>query len=211
MHIMWSVENEGIFSKTGQKSAKLTILLQFIFKLNLPVYIQHCLNVKIYPEELTFCHKQRGLRNIHKKSIFFVSFFNTKIQRYHTSPPQISSFTLEPKWEEKGEENKFLKLSGTEEVKSCHDVHTFLLSDVWPFQGSPEPQAPSEGHVKMLISFSTESQHADKTISKCNNNYSRASSCRISVNSPAKRSLLHWSRINREVTMVLLRFYPSLW
>lgn len=39
----------------------------------------------------------------------FLSFgFNTKIQRYHTSPSQISSFTLEPKLEEKGEEKRLV-------------------------------------------------------------------------------------------------------
>lgn len=43
------------------------------------------------------------------KSYFFFLFgFNTKVQRYHTSPSQISSFTLEPKLEEKGEEKRLL-------------------------------------------------------------------------------------------------------
>lgn len=44
-----------------------------------------------------------------KEADCFLSFgFNTKIQRYHTSPSQISSFTLEPKLEEKGEEKRLL-------------------------------------------------------------------------------------------------------
>lgn len=58
----------------------------------------------------------------------FLSFgFNTKIQRYHTSPSQISSFTLEPKLEEKGEEKRLLgKKGGTEKVKQqIPDARTF--------------------------------------------------------------------------------------
>lgn len=44
-----------------------------------------------------------------KEVCYFLSFgFNTKIQRYLTLPSQILTFTLEPKFEEKGEEKRLL-------------------------------------------------------------------------------------------------------
>lgn len=65
-----------------------------------------------------------------KSHLFFLFGFNTKIQRYHTSSSQISSFTLEPKLEEKGEEKRLSggkKLGETEKVKQIPGAHTFNL------------------------------------------------------------------------------------
>lgn len=64
-----------------------------------------------------------------RKTVFYPFGFNTKIQRYHTSSSQISSFTLEPKLEEKGEEKRLLgEIKGeTEKVKQIPGAQMFSL------------------------------------------------------------------------------------
>lgn len=64
---------------------------------------------------------------------FFVCLFgfNTKIQRYHTSPSQISSFTLEPKLEKKGEERDYREggnRGNRKVVQQIPGVHHFSSS-----------------------------------------------------------------------------------
>lgn len=93
-----------------------------------------CLTLKQWvgtPQQ--FSYSNSGNTQTQRKTVFYPFGFNTKIQRYHTSSSQISSFTLEPKLEEKGEEKRLLggKKRGNRKSKTnsrCPDAFTSVTS-----------------------------------------------------------------------------------